>query len=156
MNTLPPMPVAPIYSGWTEPGTTMSITILNSEGEIVGQRTIIADMGGTSFDICLVDKGIAMVTTEGQFEGFPVKIPVIDVNTIGAGSDRSTIGGGNNNHIADSSGSATIAGGVGHDIGMDAELEDGRSPGDRCGSRATGTSPSTVLGVTSTAARATS
>ena len=48
-------------------------------------QLITVDMGGTSFDICLVDKGMATVTTEGHFEGFPVKIPVIDVNTIGAG-----------------------------------------------------------------------
>lgn len=59
-------------------------------GSFIGDRAgtkqlITVDMGGTSFDICLVDKGLATVTTEGQFEGFPVKIPVIDVNTIGAG-----------------------------------------------------------------------
>ncbi|UCH89017.1 MAG: hydantoinase/oxoprolinase family protein, partial [Thermoplasmata archaeon] len=55
-------------------------------GGLAGTKQLITvDMGGTSFDICLVDKGMATVTTEGQFEGFPVKIPVIDVNTIGAG-----------------------------------------------------------------------
>jgi N-methylhydantoinase A len=55
-------------------------------GSLVGNKQLITvDMGGTSFDISLVDKGMATVTTEGYFEGFPVKIPVIDVNTIGAG-----------------------------------------------------------------------
>jgi N-methylhydantoinase A len=55
-------------------------------GGIAGSQNIITvDMGGTSFDICLIEKGVPVVTTEGNFEGYPVKVPIIDVNAIGAG-----------------------------------------------------------------------
>lgn len=49
------------------------------------QKLITVDMGGTSFDIGLVDDGTPKITSDSKFEGFPVKIPVIDINTIGAG-----------------------------------------------------------------------
>src|SRR3989304_1705495 len=48
-------------------------------------RLISVDMGGTSFDIGLVVKGQPHVKPEGEFEGYPVKIPMIDVEGIGAG-----------------------------------------------------------------------
>ncbi len=55
-------------------------------GEITGNSQLItADMGGTSFDIGLIDQGVPHVTSEAKFEGYPVKIPVIDIDTIGAG-----------------------------------------------------------------------
>jgi len=55
-------------------------------GEITGYSQLMtADMGGTSFDIGLIDQGVAQVTSEAKFEGYPVKIPVIDIDTIGAG-----------------------------------------------------------------------
>jgi N-methylhydantoinase A len=55
-------------------------------GSLTGSQNIITvDMGGTSFDICLIEKGVPVVTTEGKFEGYPVKVPIVDVNFIGAG-----------------------------------------------------------------------
>ncbi|OGA53932.1 MAG: hypothetical protein A3G25_05110 [Betaproteobacteria bacterium RIFCSPLOWO2_12_FULL_63_13] len=48
-------------------------------------RIVSVDMGGTSFDIGLVEGGISRVTTEGAFQGLPVKIPLIDLHIIGAG-----------------------------------------------------------------------
>jgi N-methylhydantoinase A len=48
-------------------------------------RIVSVDMGGTSFDIGLVEGGISRVTTEGDFQGLPVKIPIIDLHIIGAG-----------------------------------------------------------------------
>jgi N-methylhydantoinase A len=47
-------------------------------------RVITFDMGGTSTDVSLVD-GEARVTTESQVGGYPIRIPVIDIHTIGAG-----------------------------------------------------------------------
>lgn len=46
---------------------------------------ITIDMGGTSSDICLIDKGQPGLTTEADIEGYPIKLPMIDINTIGAG-----------------------------------------------------------------------
>ena len=48
-------------------------------------RIVSVDMGGTSFDIGLIEGGVSKVTTEGAFQGLPVKIPIIDLHIIGAG-----------------------------------------------------------------------
>ena len=44
------------------------------------------DMGGTSFDIGIILDGAPALTSEGNFEAFPVKIQQIDVHAISAGS----------------------------------------------------------------------
>ncbi|MEE8449214.1 MAG: hydantoinase/oxoprolinase family protein [Thermodesulfobacteriota bacterium] len=55
-------------------------------GRLTGNpRLITVDMGGTSFDISLIDGGVPKVTSEGSFAGLPVKIPVVALSTIGAG-----------------------------------------------------------------------
>jgi N-methylhydantoinase A len=48
-------------------------------------RVITIDMGGTSSDICLIEGGNPRVTTESEIGGYPIKLPMIDINTIGAG-----------------------------------------------------------------------
>ncbi len=55
-------------------------------GRLAGEDKLISvDMGGTSFDIGLVVGGQPRVKPEGEIEGYPVKIPLIDVEGIGAG-----------------------------------------------------------------------
>ncbi|MGD8759085.1 MAG: hydantoinase/oxoprolinase family protein, partial [Anaerolineales bacterium] len=55
-------------------------------GSIAGEDKVIGvDMGGTSFDISLIVGGLPRTKPEGEFEGFPVKIPLMDVEGIGAG-----------------------------------------------------------------------
>jgi len=46
---------------------------------------ITADVGGTSFDTCLVSGGRAQLMYEGKVEGLPVQTPWVDVRSIGAG-----------------------------------------------------------------------
>lgn len=46
---------------------------------------ITVDMGGTSFDVCLVKERIPGVTIEGQVGGYRIASPMIDIHTIGAG-----------------------------------------------------------------------
>jgi N-methylhydantoinase A len=46
---------------------------------------ICIDMGGTSFDVSLVVDGRPDVSTEAAIEGFPLLMPVVNINTIGAG-----------------------------------------------------------------------
>lgn len=48
------------------------------------KRIITYDMGGTSTDIALCD-GSLMFTTENKIDGIPIKMPMLDVMTIGAG-----------------------------------------------------------------------
>ncbi len=46
---------------------------------------ITLDAGGTSTDVCLVNKGQPRLTTEGKIGRFPVKTPMIDIITVGTG-----------------------------------------------------------------------
>src|SRR5205085_1132829 len=46
---------------------------------------ISADVGGTSFDTCLITSGRPQVRYEGRVDGMPVQTPWIDVRSIGAG-----------------------------------------------------------------------
>jgi 5-oxoprolinase (ATP-hydrolysing) len=54
-------------------------------GQTKGQVQLITfDMGGTSTDVSLVD-GQAQVTTDSIISGCPIRIPMLDIHTIGAG-----------------------------------------------------------------------
>lgn len=48
-------------------------------------NVLTVDAGGTSTDICVVERGVPHVTTEGKVGRFPVKVPMIDIITIGTG-----------------------------------------------------------------------
>ena len=48
------------------------------------ERIITFDMGGTSTDVSLCNDGISM-TTESTISGLPIKVPLIDIHTVGAG-----------------------------------------------------------------------
>jgi N-methylhydantoinase A len=56
-------------------------------GRIAGTpNLIVADMGGTSFDTCLITNGVPTFTTKEELEwGIPIATPMIDVRSIGAG-----------------------------------------------------------------------
>ena len=43
------------------------------------------DMGGTSSDVSLVRDGDAERTTDAEIDGIPIRMPMVDVNTIGSG-----------------------------------------------------------------------
>jgi N-methylhydantoinase A len=47
-------------------------------------RVIPFDMGGTSTDVSLVD-GEPKPTNEGEIAGLPVRVPMLDIHTVGAG-----------------------------------------------------------------------
>ncbi|MGC4153295.1 MAG: hydantoinase/oxoprolinase family protein [Propionicimonas sp.] len=54
--------------------------------DVIGDKSFItADLGGTSFDVAIVERGRISTITEGEIEGYPVKFPHIDIKTIGAG-----------------------------------------------------------------------
>ncbi|HWX53697.1 MAG TPA: hydantoinase/oxoprolinase family protein [Verrucomicrobiae bacterium] len=48
------------------------------------ERIITLDMGGTSTDVALVD-GQPTATNEAEVAGLPVRVPVLDIHTVGAG-----------------------------------------------------------------------
>lgn len=49
------------------------------------ENLITCDMGGTSTDVSFVRKFKAEVTTETMIAGLPLKLPQLDINTVGAG-----------------------------------------------------------------------
>ena len=51
-----------------------------------GVRDFVSlDMGGTSNDVALVREGRPLLVSEGSIGSYPVRTPMVDVNTIGAG-----------------------------------------------------------------------
>src|SRR5262249_17685605 len=48
------------------------------------ERLITFDMGGTSTDVALID-GRPTTTSEADVAGLPVRVPVLDIHTVGAG-----------------------------------------------------------------------
>ena len=49
------------------------------------KNIISVDMGGTSFDVALVQDERAAVTSENEVAGFHVAVPMLDIHTVGAG-----------------------------------------------------------------------
>ena len=55
-------------------------------GAAVGNDDLITlDVGGTSSDIALVSGAKPLLRSEGLIDGYPVRVPMVDVNAIGAG-----------------------------------------------------------------------
>ena len=75
-------------------GTPVNTIVSGPAGGVVGAfevaqacgypSIITFDMGGTSTDVSLCEGGIK-VTHEGQLDGMPIGIPMIDIHTVGAG-----------------------------------------------------------------------
>ncbi|MFX0168713.1 MAG: hydantoinase/oxoprolinase family protein [Candidatus Hodarchaeota archaeon] len=54
--------------------------------QVLDQDHLITfDMGGTSTDVALITQGTVQETSEGQIDGWPCRVPMVDVNTVGAG-----------------------------------------------------------------------
>ena len=54
--------------------------------ELAGFSDLVTvDAGGTSTDVCLIESGKPHLTTNGSVGRFPVKLPMIDIVTVGTG-----------------------------------------------------------------------
>jgi N-methylhydantoinase A len=49
------------------------------------KNLITFDMGGTSTDVCLVVDGVPSVSSETEVDGLPIRTPVLDIVSVGAG-----------------------------------------------------------------------
>ena len=59
-------------------------------------NAISFDMGGTSTDVCLIADGVAERTAERSVGGLPIRLPTVDLHTVGAGGGsiaRRDVGG---------------------------------------------------------------
>jgi N-methylhydantoinase A len=74
----------PVYTVLSGPaGGVVASTFI---GRLTGfQNLITIDMGGTSTDISLILNGKPILTSEGNIAGIPIRVPIIDINAIGAG-----------------------------------------------------------------------
>jgi N-methylhydantoinase A len=49
------------------------------------ENALAFDMGGTSTDVCLLPGGRAVRVAEREVDGLPIRLPTVDVHTVGAG-----------------------------------------------------------------------
>ena len=75
------LPIKTIFSG-PAGGVSQACFV----GGAAGVRDLITyDMGGTSTDVCLVRDLAPLATSDAMVGAFPVKVPQIDMHTVGAG-----------------------------------------------------------------------
>ncbi len=74
-------PVRTVLSG-PAAGVIGGVALAAQAGE---PNAITVDMGGTSFDISLSYDGEVRHSQDSEIEGFPVKVPMVDIHTLGAG-----------------------------------------------------------------------
>ena len=53
--------------------------------ELAEPNLVAIDMGGTSFDVSVVTGGSIAMIAEGEIDGLPVRLPMVEMRTIGAG-----------------------------------------------------------------------
>jgi N-methylhydantoinase A len=57
-----------------------------SVGGLAGFDNVITfDMGGTSTDVSLIDRGRPQMSNDAVVHGYPLKLPMLDIHTVGAG-----------------------------------------------------------------------
>ncbi|CAN5329802.1 hydantoinase/oxoprolinase family protein [soil metagenome] len=75
------MPVRTVLSG---PST--GVVGAQAIGALAGFPDLITfDMGGTSTDVALLKGGVCKMTSEAVVHGYPIKAPMLDIHTVGAG-----------------------------------------------------------------------
>ncbi len=67
-------------------GPAAGVVVDGGAAREVGIHDVITlDIGGTSCDIALITGGKPLVRPEEVIDGYPVRVPMVDVNTIGSG-----------------------------------------------------------------------
>lgn len=75
------LPVRTVLSG---PST--GVVAAQAIGRMAGYENLITfDVGGTSSDVALLQGGVCKLTGEASVHGYPIKAPMLDIHTVGAG-----------------------------------------------------------------------
>ncbi|MEI4488556.1 hydantoinase/oxoprolinase family protein [Frigidibacter sp. MR17.14] len=75
------LPVRTVLSG---PST--GVVAAQAIGRMAGFPNVITfDVGGTSSDVALLQDGFCGLTSEAMVHGYPIKAPMLDIHTVGAG-----------------------------------------------------------------------
>jgi N-methylhydantoinase A len=75
-------PVATLMSGPVG-GVTGALDVARQDGHELNLVTL--DIGGTSADVAIIDRGKAVTRTVGHIGRWPVMVPMVDIESIGAG-----------------------------------------------------------------------
>jgi len=75
------LPVRTVLSG---PSTGV-VAAQALAGMVAMPELITFDMGGTSTDVALLSSGQCRLTSEAVVHGYPIKAPMLDIHTVGAG-----------------------------------------------------------------------
>ncbi len=68
---------------------------------------VAVDMGGTSYDVSIVSEGATRLVTEGTVDGLPVRLPMIEIRTIGSGGGSiASVDGSGRMHVGPDSAGA--------------------------------------------------
>lgn len=80
-STASKLPVRTVLSG---PST--GVVAAQNIGNQIGIKNIITfDVGGTSSDVALLKDGLCGLATQSDVQGYPIKAPMLDIHTVGAG-----------------------------------------------------------------------
>ena len=80
-GTAAQLPVRTVLSG---PST--GVVAAQALAGLVGIPDLITfDMGGTSTDVALLTGGLCRMASEAEVHGYPIKAPMLDIHTVGAG-----------------------------------------------------------------------
>lgn len=67
-------------------GPAAGVVAASHLAELTGYKNMITfDMGGTSADFSLIENGEPKISMEREVEGFPARIPMLDIHACGAG-----------------------------------------------------------------------
>lgn len=67
-------------------GPSTGVVSAQAIAEMTGFRNLITfDMGGTSSDVALLTDGECRIVNESVVHGYPIKSPMLDIHTVGAG-----------------------------------------------------------------------
>jgi N-methylhydantoinase A len=67
-------------------GPAAGVVAAKNLAELTGYKNMITfDMGGTSADFSLIEDGEPKISMEREVEGFPARIPMLDIHACGAG-----------------------------------------------------------------------
>jgi N-methylhydantoinase A len=62
-----------------------ALAALKSAHDLGTPNLVGVDMGGTSFDVSVVRDGALSLVTQGEVDGLPIRLPMVEIRTIGAG-----------------------------------------------------------------------
>jgi N-methylhydantoinase A len=67
-------------------GPSTGVVAAQVIGRAAGFSNLITfDVGGTSSDVALLENGVCGVSSEASVHGYPIKAPMLDIHTVGAG-----------------------------------------------------------------------